>query len=166
MLMNRSAKFLVGLGAVALSLAACGGSSTSSLDMTKLTEGVKSDTGASEVRVDCPPDIPIQAGLVTECEATIDGLTNRLVITQKDDLGNVDVRWEAADLLNGPDFEAKLADLIADTWGGPVTVECPQDTPLQAGLVTECIAYDEEYETALLITQNDALGNVSWELVE
>lgn len=166
MLMDRSAKILVGLGAVALSLSACGGSSASSLDMTKLTEVVKSDTGASEVSVDCPPDIPIQAGLVTECEATIDGKTNVLVITQKDDLGNVNVRWEASDLLNGPDFEEKLAAAVADTWGGPVTVECPQDTPLEAGLVTECIAYDEEYEAVLLITQKDALGNVDWELVE
>ncbi|MEK9664381.1 MAG: DUF4333 domain-containing protein [Candidatus Nanopelagicales bacterium] len=166
MLINRGTKLLVGLGAVALSLAACGGSSASSLDMTKLTELVKSETGASEVRVECPPDIPIQAGLVTECEATIDGVDSRLEITQKDDLGNVRVNWAASGVLNGPDFEAKMAAAVADAWGGPVTVECPQDTPLQAGLVTECIAYDEEYEAVLLITQKDGVGNVDWELVE
>lgn len=165
MLMDRSAKILVGLGAVALSLTACG-SSASSLDMTKVAEVVKSQTGASEVSVDCPPDIPIQAGLVTECEATIDGETNRLEITQKDDLGNVAIYWASASLLNGPEFEEKLAANVADTWGGPVTVECPQDTPLEAGLVTECIVYDEEYEAVLLVTQKDALGNVSWKIVE
>lgn len=166
MLKNRTARIVVGVGAVALSLAACGGSSAGSLDMTKVSEVVKSETGAGEVRVDCPPDIPVQSGLVTACEATIDGKVNRLEITQKDDLGNVSLRWEASDLLNGPDFEAKLAGAVADAWGGPVTVECPQDTPLEAGLVTECIAYDEEYEAVLLITQKDALGNVDWELVE
>lgn len=166
MLKHRTAKILVGLGAVALSLAACGGSSVTSLDMTKLTEVVKSESGASEVRLDCPPDIPIQAGLVTECEATIDGQVNRLELTQKDDLGNVNIKVAALDAVNGPDFEAGLAASIADAWGGPVTVECPQDTPLQAGLVIECVAYDEEYEAVLLVTQKDAMGNTSWELVE
>ncbi len=59
---------------------------------TGISDQVKKDTGAKEVKVTCPDEVEAKAGGTFECDVDADGNTATFLITQKDDNGNV--RWE------------------------------------------------------------------------
>jgi hypothetical protein len=59
-----------------------------------------------------------------------------------------------------------LAPAIEEVVGVPVTVECPEDIPIQQGLVTDCMVSDGTQTKGLRVTQTDDQGNVDWEITE
>jgi len=59
-----------------------------------------------------------------------------------------------------------LADSVEEVVGIPVTVTCPDDIPIQSGLVTECTVSDGTITKVLVVTQVDVEGNVDWEISE
>lgn len=145
--------------AAALVLTGCTVTVTSDgINLEKAVEALQVQTGAS-VTLQCPEeDIPFEAGLVTVCPATLDGANARVEITQLDDQGNVDLFIGIA--LNTDALQSEVEAEI----GVPVEVQCPEDIPLEEGLVVECLvtAAGVESEGIILVTQKDNLGNVSW----
>jgi len=127
------------------------------LDTAKIQDALAAETGES-ITLRCPAEIPFQAGLVTTCPATADGANALVTITQLDDKGDVDLQLGTT--LNVETLPA----LIEAEIGIPVEVDCPPDIPLEAGLVVECLVYDEESETIVTVTQKDNLGSISWTL--
>ena len=74
-----------------LALSACG---EQKLNTTKaesaIAQGIMQQTGAQGVTVNCPNDVPIEAGKQFECQAkAADGRQGRVRVTQKDDKGNI-----------------------------------------------------------------------------
>lgn len=139
-------------------LTACSGTTTTGgLDTSKIEESLAAETGES-ISLRCPAEIPFQAGLVSICPATADGANALVTITQIDDKGNVDL--SVGTTLNVDTLPA----LIESEFGVPVEVDCPPDIPLEAGLVVECLVYDEESEGIVTVTQTDNLGNITWSL--
>lgn len=93
-MMATMARILIVLIA-AISLAAC--TTTRTLDSDELERqiaaGIETQTGASVASVDCPDDVPLQAGHSFSCTATADdGSSATVAVTQTDDQGNVE--WE------------------------------------------------------------------------
>jgi hypothetical protein len=72
-------------------------SETLAIDAAALATEIGSKVGVA-VTVDCPPDIPIQKDLVTQCTVTDGKATNTLIITQTDDQGNV--HWKIGDVVS------------------------------------------------------------------
>lgn len=146
------------VASTSLLLTGCSVTATSGgLDTSKIQESLSADTGES-ITLRCPGEIPFQAGLVTTCPATVDGENAIVTITQLDDKGNVDLTLGTTLNLD------TLPAVIEAEIGIPVEVDCPPDVPLEAGLVVECLVYDEESETIVTVTQKDDLGNISWTL--
>jgi hypothetical protein len=108
------------------------------------------------VELMCPADIPIQEGLVVDCGATVDGANARVEITQRDNLSNLDWKWS-----NTLDVDV-LPSAIEAEIGVPVEVVCPEDIPLEEGLVVECLLTDGKTERVLVVTQKDNLGAINW----
>ena len=72
---------------------------TLAFDATALAAEIEASVG-TPVTVDCPADIPLQQGLVTECTVTDGTYTNALTITQEDAEGNV--TWLIGEVISGP----------------------------------------------------------------
>jgi hypothetical protein len=108
------------------------------------------------VEVMCPGDVPLEAGLVTECPATLGEANAVVVLTQKDNLGNLSWTYDTALNLD------TLPSAIEAEIGAPVEVQCPADIPFEEGLVVECLISDGESEGILLVTQKDNLGTINW----
>lgn len=91
-------------------------------DGPALAEEIGSTIGKT-VTVDCPAEIPLQQGLVTDCTVTDGIYTNALTITQTDDQGNI--TWRIGDVISGPsDGASASADTDATESSGllpPVT---------------------------------------------
>jgi len=114
------------------------------------------DAAAGSVTIQCPEDVPYEAGLVTVCAATIDGANARVAVTQVDDQGGASF---SVGRTLGVDA---LPSMIEAEIGVPVEVQCPADIPLEEGLVVECLVSDGEYEGILVVTQIDDVGNLEW----
>jgi Domain of unknown function (DUF4333) len=81
---------------VTAALAGCDGNFTVTrfLDVdrleTTLTEGLEEQTGVAIESVECPEEVPMEAGNEFECIATDDqGNTGTIIVTQDDDEGNI-----------------------------------------------------------------------------
>lgn len=59
-----------------------------------------------------------------------------------------------------------LSASVEEVVGIPVTVTCPPDIPIKAGLVTECVVSDGAQSKVLVVTQTDDQGTTSWEISE
>ncbi len=84
-----------------VALAGCDGTLTVTrfLDVdrleTTLTEGLEEQTGVVIESVECPDEVPMEAGNEFECTATDDqGNTGTIIVTQDDDEGNITWRLE------------------------------------------------------------------------
>ena len=68
--------------------------------------------------------------------------------------------------LNADQLEQAITTGIAEQMGVTVTVECPDDRPMQQGDVFTCTATTAEGESRTVeVTQTDAAGNVNWRLI-
>ena len=59
-----------------------------------------------------------------------------------------------------------LAASVQEVVGMPVTVTCPDDIPIQAGLVSECVVSDGQISKVLVVTQTDDQGKWDWQISE
>jgi hypothetical protein len=114
------------------------------------------EAAAGSVTIQCPEDVPYEAGLVTVCAATIDGANARVAVTQVDDQGG------ASFVLDRTLSVDALPSMIEAEIGVPVEVQCPADIPLEEGLVVECLVSDGADEGVLVVTQTDNVGNLDW----
>lgn len=85
-----------------VALAGCDGTLTVTryLDVerleTTLTDGLEEQTGAVIESVECPDEIPLEAGNEFECTATDDqGNTGTIIVTQDDDEGSITWRLDS-----------------------------------------------------------------------
>jgi hypothetical protein len=111
------------------------------------------DAVGKPVTVDCPGDIPLQKGLVTECLVMDGTYTNKLTLTQDDDQGNV--TWLIGEVVSGPaeaesgSTESGLAESAApsdtETAGAAGTLP-PVTTPAEL----EALFMTDEEMAALL----------------
>lgn len=60
--------------------------------------------------------------------------------------------------------EDELERALTEQVGVPVTVTCPDDIPLKAGHITDCVADDGQDRKYVRITQDDNEGHYTWEL--
>ena len=74
----------------ALAATGCGDVDTGKAE-DAIEKGIREQTGAKEVRVDCPSDVEAKKGDTFECRATVAGETAPVSVTQQDDDGNI--RW-------------------------------------------------------------------------
>jgi hypothetical protein len=125
------------------------------IDPAKVEASILDNTGET-VKLQCPGEIPYQAGLVTTCPATADGANAIVVITQIDDKGDID--WSLGKTLKTDALPA----VIEAELGVPVEIDCPEEVPLEKGLTIECYVSDGESEGTLLVTQKDNLGTIEW----
>jgi hypothetical protein len=144
---------------LALVLAGCG----QRLDTAELESEVKKaiadDTGVEVQAVDCPDDVEPEAGADFECTATgRDGTTAAAAVAQ---LGGGEVKITAPLL-----HVARAEQAIAAEIGGGTTLDCPDLVVTRAGESFRCSAVDSSGAAAeLVVTFDDAAGNVSWELL-
>lgn len=70
---------------------------TDSLAQQILT-GIEDQAGVDITSVECPDDVPVEAGATFECSVTAaDGTSGTVTVTQSDDQGNV--TWEVTDVM-------------------------------------------------------------------
>ena len=99
--MKRAPWQLLAVVVVTVALAGCDGEFTVTrfLDVdrleTTLTDGLEEQTGVVIESVECPNEVPMEAGNEFECTATDDqGNTGTIIVTQDDDEGNITWRLE------------------------------------------------------------------------
>jgi hypothetical protein len=70
---------------------------------------------------------------------------------------------------SGGTFDPKVSDLekaVSEQVGTSVTVTCPDNIPLAAGKITDCVASDGTDKKYLRITQDDDQGHYHWEVTQ
>jgi hypothetical protein len=78
-------------------LAACGASINTQELEQQIARELEAQTGVSPSSVECPDDVPAEAGGRFECTVTADdGSTATVSVVQEDDQGNV--RWEVTEV--------------------------------------------------------------------
>jgi hypothetical protein len=113
--------------------------------------------------VACPKDQAAKTGATFTCEATgTDGTKVSIVVTQKDDQGNVE--WKPDGVLVDT---SKIAADAKSRLGGGATVSCPRRAVLlkKTGDTTSCAVRDGQKAGSLQIKVEDAeKGSLSWEV--
>ena len=157
--MSRLAPLLL----AALALTACGGDELNIGRAQDLITGVVVDQIGAEVEsVDCPAEVEPQAGATFGCTVTAtDGTSGRVIVTQKDDEGNVRI---SAPFVHTAELEERIGADIERQVGGPVTLECPQIVVAEKSDTFECEAEGEGERSTVLVTQKDDQGNVRYEV--
>jgi hypothetical protein len=121
---------------------------------------------ASEAKVACPDDVPIEKGATFECTmSTPAGAKLRVRVEQTSDAGDVVANFvdgEAAKLLNTDNLKTWLAEKLAARFrldAAAITVSCPGGVPLESGGKLSCTASAEGQPPATVkLTQTDGEG--------
>lgn len=164
-------------GMAAITLASCSLSIGGGLDMAdvedQIAEGIQEQLGIA-VTVDCPDGVDQEQGNDFTCTAVDDeGDEATVSVTQIDDEGNLEWDVEAAGLL-GEDallddvaLESQIAAWFEQQAEILVVVDCPDSIGQQQGNDFTCTATDQAGDSVdVAVTQEDDLGNVSWEVVQ
>ena len=161
----------------AVTLASCSLSIGGGLDTTavedQIAQGIQEQLGVA-VTVDCPDGVDQEQGNDFTCTAVDDrGNEATVKVTQVDDEGNLEWDLDAAGLLgeeallDDVALESQIAAWFEDQAGVPVVVDCPGGVDLERGNDFTCTATDQAGESVeVAVTQDDDLGNVSWEIVQ
>ena len=110
-----------------LGLAAC--SSTSTLDPAKAQTAIQNkiaESDQSASNVSCPSSVPVTVGGTFECTATVNGTPVKVVVTQKDEQGNVDIEVDRKVFYVVGDGVTVIEQGIRDQGASQVTVSCPK----------------------------------------
>lgn len=148
----------------ALTLAACGRSTVDATKGETFIRGVVADqVGARVAAVACPDDVETRKGDTFTCSvAGADGSKGDVLVTQRDDDGNVNV---SAPFLHVREVEAVMADEIAkQAEGGGVTVRCPEIIVVKKGVRFECKATAEGKSRDVAAQLTDDEGHFSYRL--
>ena len=154
---------------LALGVVACG----TTIDMDAVgkavSDGINTQLSLQVASVTCPTESrAAKAGDAFECVATPkDGGKLTVKVTQNDDKGNV--TWEVVKsegLLDLKKLEASITQGLKEQASVEATVSCGgKYRPTKVGETFECQAKSEAAgDAAVVVTVNDAEGNVSWAL--
>ena len=88
-------------------------------------------SGIEPTNVQCPPNIPIKAGDVTTCTATIDGQPVTYAVRQDDDKGNVHISSQG--LVVTDTVEKTLAERVQKNTDTAVTADCADGKKVVVG---------------------------------
>lgn len=155
---------VLGVGALALALAACSVTRTvNAKDVAdEVTRGVARQIGV-KVTTSCPTGVEAKADATLTCTVK-DGAGTRLPahVVQKDAHGSV--RWSVK-AMRIPVVEEQLSATISEKVG-TVTVACPARLVSSAkGSVITCTATDPQGHIGRVVaTAQDDNGHLSWEL--
>ena len=155
------------LGAVALSLAACGEQSVDSASVEsfiRATPGLKVPVTAA----DCPSDVPLKKGDTFECKVSYEnGSAESWTLEQLDGDGAVRTTQVLQTKLPDDRSEIRILPenveaLIAQSATKPLEdVDCPADVKVKEGATFTCTAsFRDGTKEKVRVLQRDALGNV------
>lgn len=155
--MRRPAAALSLIAASTLALTACGDSTVDTEKGETFIRGVVAEqVGARVATVTCPDDVKTDKGDTFTCSvAGADGSKGDVLVTQRDDKGNVNV---SAPFLHVREAEAVMADQIAKQAKlEGVTVKCPEIIVVKTGERFACKATAEgrSRDVAARLTDDD-----------
>ena len=162
-------RFLALLGALVIVVAACGGGSDDSLDTARAERLIRqfaANEYADDARigaVECPSDVPLRRGDRFACTVVIGGQPLRVVVTQKDDQGQVAVQQAQAVLVTKVN-EQVIADYAEQNDQPTRAVDCG-DTPVvvrdRAGEVECRVTLPDGTVIPAVIGVRDIFGNTA-----
>lgn len=125
---------------------------------------VARQTGAQVKSVTCPGHVALKRGGTFTCTATgADGTTAPVLVTQKDDKGNVHI--SAPDLLHTGAAAKLIADRLTRQLKLTVHVRCPDLVSVHKGSKLTCTATDPAGATRpVAVTVTDDQGSISYRL--
>lgn len=151
--------------AAALALASCGESTIDSEKGERFIRGVVTEqVGARVATVACPDDVATKKGGTFTCSvAATDGTKGDVLVTQRDDKGNVNV---SAPFLHVREAEGVMANEIAKQAKveGDVAVTCPQIVVVKKGERFECKATAQGKSRDVAVQLTDDTGRFSFRL--
>jgi hypothetical protein len=113
--------------------------------------------------VDCPPNVPQQAGRVFTCTAHLDVGTYPVAVTEVDGKGNV--RWATSSplvILDIHRVETAIARSVRHQRHLTARVTCPRQVIQRAGVVFTCTATINGREASFTVTEVDGNGHVRY----
>lgn len=148
----------------ALVLASCGESTIDAEKGERFIRGVVTEQVQARVgAVRCPDDVKTKKGTTFTCSvAGIDGSKGDVLVTQRDEDGNVNV---SAPFLHVREAEAVMADQIAkQVKVDGVTITCPEIIVVKKGGRFECKATAEGKSRDVAVRLTDDEGHFSYRL--
>lgn len=123
---------------------------------------VSQQVGAKVEAVKCPGGLTAKKGETFTCTVTgTDGSSGRMLVTEKDDQGNVKV---SAPFIHVRDLERLISSGIAKQVGSTVVVACPEIIAGEKGGTFTCNATAGSNKAKVDVTQTDDKGNVRYKL--
>ncbi len=123
---------------------------------------VAQQVGAKVRSVKCPSGLTAKKGETFTCTVTgTDGSSGRMLVTEKDDQGNVNVR---APFIHVRDLERLISSGLAKQVGSMVSVTCPEIIPGKQGGTFTCDAMSGSDKATVNVTQTDDKGAVRFKL--
>ncbi len=150
-------------------VSACAGSgckNTGVIDTAKAQSTTRTliagETGAGLRGVSCPANVPLKTAAAFTCTATgADGTTAPILVTQKDDKGNVQI--SAPHLLHTGAVAALVAARLTRQAKAAVKVACPDLVEAHRGTTLTCTATEARGVTrAVAVTVTDDQGDISY----
>lgn len=148
----------------ALVLASCGESTIDAEKGERFIRGVVTEQVQARVgTVTCPDDVQTKKGTTFTCSvAGVDGSKGDVLVTQRDEDGNVNV---SAPFLHVREAEAVMADQIAkQVKVDGVTIKCPEIIVVKKGGRFECTATAEGKSRDVAARLTDDEGHFSYRL--
>jgi uncharacterized protein DUF4333 len=153
--------------AAALTLAACGSSSSpSGLDTARVAHAIEASITAQRhvtAHVSCPTGIDLQAHLTFYCVAEVGARNTPFRVTERDASGHVRYAGvTAAPLLDTNAVATSIVRSIKAKKARRASVRCPSRIPRQKGLSFVCVASTTAGDTGFTVDQVDGAGHVTY----
>lgn len=124
---------------------------------------VEKQVGSKVKSVSCPGGKTAKKGDTFTCTVTgADGSTGKVLITEKDDKGNVNI--SAPFVHTAPDAAAIVKDLEAKNSGLTVKVVCPDIVEGKKGTTFDCTADGNQGKATITVTLSDAQGSFDYKV--
>lgn len=141
---------------------------------TQISDKLTSVVPGSTVKVNCPTDVTPSPGTTFDCEATVNGQSVTMVVTPKDDQGNVSFANKQALILLDK-AQTSIAAEVTKQVPGKWAIAC-DPTGASGGLyvadpgatfdctITGTTAQGQAQKGTLVVTVKDSDGNVEWKV--
>lgn len=156
--MRMAGRMLPSLLVVVVIAVGCGGKSLDTVAIANDIATKLSAAGKTDVTVECPEDVKVEAGASFHCTATSEGEDIDIIVTQESDEGDV-----IAKRAHFPIESLKEQVAAAMEFQLPdATVDCPSDPPVGVGNTFNCRVSSKSQSVRVKVTQVDDFGNFTY----
>ena len=111
--------------------------------------------------IQCPSDVPFEAGRTFTCTATLMGKPISYTITQNDDKGAVTINYRRP-VLDPASLQKEVVRVtVNEVAVEPTAVQCPSDVKFEKGATFTCSATLQGQPLTYRITQTDGEGGLN-----